>query len=91
MIREDRDRKYWYERYLAAARERDALREKLAAQPQIQVLSDGIDEAVQLAEQRIAELHTALESQRQATEEAMRRAEEARRELAAWRADAALP
>lgn len=29
---------------------------QLSAQPQIQVLSDGIDEAVQLAEQRIAEL-----------------------------------
>ncbi len=118
---------------IAAARERNALREKLAAQPQIQVLSDGIDEAVQLAEQRIAELErelerelaslrsiaacercggvgsthtdypcpscrgkgslhdqvaaltTALESQRQASEEAMRRAEEARRELAEFR------
>lgn len=60
---------------IAAARERDQIREAL-------------QKTVELASELRAEcdtLETALESQRQATEEAMRRAEKARRELADWK------
>ena len=48
------------------------------------VMLDVLPELIAAARER-DELRTALESQRQATEEAMRRAEEARRELVDWK------